>query len=784
MPFQLRTEAVLGSNRNVILQAPTGSGKTWAALAPFLYARSVGRPIADRVLYALPLRSLATSLYNSTREDIAKCSLLEGDPPRVSIQTGESPDDQKFEADIVFTTIDQLLSSYLQHPVGLPDRCGNLNGGAIPGALVVFDEFHLLDAGRAMGTAIEMLQTFWREQPLTQFVVMTATLSRRSLEWLARELKAEIVDVPPDELAELHNEQGRVRRYEYVPEPLTAEAVIAAHGGNRSIVIVNSVTKAQALYRELSSEDTKRRLGEGVEVRLLHSRFFEEDRRRIESDLAEWFGPKGKRSNIVLVSTQTIEAGMDFSCENLHTEVAPLNAVIQRAGRCARRRCESGRVRVYDLETNDKEEPRYGAYRPEREVVDATRTALIESVSTPKPLSFPEELELIDRVHTETEQRRLAGYANIHARRKEVRKAMADTSNACLRELVRDIQNVNVVVTDEPERLRFDGREWPELLSISSLSLSGLLGHADAGSDWVFKAARDADVEGPTLRFNWVTVQTEREVRGEAWLLAINPRFARYSHDVGLELGVQGDPVVRTRARAPIHRYSYTKETYAQHVANVVRVGMAVESRYAVTTRRLAGSYGVAPEMITDWLRCIWALHDVGKLSTDWQEAIWAWQDMKTPPDQTEREPLAHSDYDPARDFEASKAAPRRPPHAAEGAFAAAPAIVARFGDQNELTIEAARAAVTAIATHHGPRTIPRRVFRLMSNATETVRRSFAGDSCEINLNEPTGQSDIDEFAQQLFSPTDMDCSRHLPLYLYFCRRLRLADQGSFEETR
>ena len=34
--YQLRVAAELFSGRNVVLRAPTGAGKTWAVLAPFL----------------------------------------------------------------------------------------------------------------------------------------------------------------------------------------------------------------------------------------------------------------------------------------------------------------------------------------------------------------------------------------------------------------------------------------------------------------------------------------------------------------------------------------------------------------------------------------------------------------------------------------------------------------------------------------------------------------------------------------------------------------------------
>ena len=61
--YQERVEQALLDGRSVVLRVPTGAGKTWAAVAPFLHSLETGHPIADRLLYALPLRSLAAGIY-------------------------------------------------------------------------------------------------------------------------------------------------------------------------------------------------------------------------------------------------------------------------------------------------------------------------------------------------------------------------------------------------------------------------------------------------------------------------------------------------------------------------------------------------------------------------------------------------------------------------------------------------------------------------------------------------------------------------------------------------
>ena len=140
-PYQERLADELLNGNSVIMRVPTGGGKTWAAVAPFLYALSSRRPFADRLLYALPLRSLASSLHATVYEKMSGCfgNVLERGKDReyanraryCSLQIGSQKNDPFFESDLIFTTIDQLLSAYVFIPVSLPNRLGNINAGSL-----------------------------------------------------------------------------------------------------------------------------------------------------------------------------------------------------------------------------------------------------------------------------------------------------------------------------------------------------------------------------------------------------------------------------------------------------------------------------------------------------------------------------------------------------------------------------------------------------------------------------------------------------------------------------
>ena len=60
--FQVKVAELLLQGKNVILSVPTGAGKTWASVMPFLYVWS--QQITDfplQMIYSLPLRTLTNS---------------------------------------------------------------------------------------------------------------------------------------------------------------------------------------------------------------------------------------------------------------------------------------------------------------------------------------------------------------------------------------------------------------------------------------------------------------------------------------------------------------------------------------------------------------------------------------------------------------------------------------------------------------------------------------------------------------------------------------------------
>jgi CRISPR/Cas system-associated endonuclease/helicase Cas3 len=177
-PYNFQTQAIaqILKRQNTILRAPTGSGKTETAIAPFLFAKSLNLDFPNKLIYVVPLRTLANSLRQRVEMLVANWEKLY--PPSrklvVTLQTGENPEDPRFEGDIIFCTIDQMLSSFLNIPYSVGRGSGNVNSGAFFASYLVFDELHLLDPDRSFTTVLKVLQ---QVKGISPFLLMTATLT-------------------------------------------------------------------------------------------------------------------------------------------------------------------------------------------------------------------------------------------------------------------------------------------------------------------------------------------------------------------------------------------------------------------------------------------------------------------------------------------------------------------------------------------------------------------------------------------------------------------------------
>lgn len=251
---------------------------------------------------------------------------------------------------VITSTVDQLGSRLLFRGYGHSPLTAPIFAGlAANDSLIVLDEAHCsVPFLQTLRTIERYRGTAWAESPLATpfaFVVLSATPPRdipedaifpgaeREQALDHDELRKRLEASKPAELIEVKTAGTSG------DDPLVAEAVKRAQGyveaGKRRIgVIVNRVRTAQEIAGAL-----RERVGDDSDVVLLTGRMRPFERDRLVDHWKPYLRatkPDDPVRPVVLVSTQCLEVGADFSFGVLVTECASLDALRQRFGRLAR----------------------------------------------------------------------------------------------------------------------------------------------------------------------------------------------------------------------------------------------------------------------------------------------------------------------------------------------------------------------------------------------------------------------------------------------------------------
>lgn len=729
---QERVYDLIASDKNVLLQAPTGSGKTRAALYPFISMfDEPQRPFPHKCIYSVPMRVLAKQFTHEYKKTLEGYKRSFGVNISVKIQTGEQPEDPEFASNLIFATIDQTLSSFLLNPYGLPKRRANLNAAAVMASYLVFDEFHLFDPSAMLPTTLHMLQML---NGITPFTLMTATFSQDMLEGLAKLLNAEIVQLTPEKLDKLST-QNKTRRYHVADQPMTADTILDKHS-TRSLVICNTIDRARRIYEDLyaTTENTD------TEVVLLHSRFLPEDRNKIEEEIRVRFGKDDTTGgSLIAVSTQAIEVGVDITSVCLHTELAPANTIVQRAGRCARYEDDTGDVYVYRHVYNGNDEiidlcENTLPYKGQVAEFERTWREFSEHCGEEgDKLQYTDEQQIISAVHGERDKKLIEDLRSTSAgHRREMFRVMRDGERVS--HLIRDAFQQRITISDEPDLLLdspFDAPAFGVFPFTLESWVDRWLENPNPAIPWCVKYLHqperggDADIEN-LPRYEWIEIRTKETIRG-AGLLVVHPLMASYDPKLGFipEEATPPEKLQKLREwfklpdkkeRREGSRYTYRLETYEDHIAQVYRVafeygGMWEEMQGAAV--RLEHKYGWENGSIRRAAQLAVLLHDVGKLSVKWQgwvreyqRRIGVWDEEKA------QHAYAHTLLKTDEHREIEKHMPKRPWHAVESALASIPVLNDVLGDS-----PLARVVYSAIARHHSPRSAENQEFRIVSRA-------------------------------------------------------------------
>jgi CRISPR-associated endonuclease/helicase Cas3 len=325
----------------LVLSAPTGYGKSLISYALYLGTLKGDRPWG-RVIHVLPMTSIIQDFVANAKK---KLKDLKDDD--IGEQHHGSPGSPFFAKRFVVTTLDTFSFNFFKLPAVEVVKQQHYHSShfefpraMIYSSAVVFDEFHLFaptkadDEPRMLTVAVSEIELL--AEAGVPVIVITATMTDN----LVNLIKDKVSDAA--EVCYIKYQQGDDNEWEQdnrrvveikgqVDDP-AKKAIELKEQGKSVLIVFNTVQAAIQTYKAILN------FGGNDDTVLLHAKLCKADRKRAVDKLErlkEGGNNKIKPGKIV-VSTQLIEAGVDFSFDALITEVAPAQNIVQRAGRVAR----------------------------------------------------------------------------------------------------------------------------------------------------------------------------------------------------------------------------------------------------------------------------------------------------------------------------------------------------------------------------------------------------------------------------------------------------------------
>lgn len=320
---------------DLILEAPTGSGKTEAALRWIARNREGG----GRVFYVLPTRASIHAMTDTLSDYLEPEAVgLVHARARSYLFTKHFEEIGEYEGAYSKAKEETELNRLVHKPLkvltpyqivkwffGL--KRFEIGFSELLGGLFVFDEIHAYDP-HVTALILETLRVL--KGMGGRFLIMSATIPDFLLNRIRTALGEEIgrITLDPKDKRErqlLLKPRHRIYLHDRALEDLIPQIEATAQS-HRVLVVANRVEQAQEIYRRLR--------GDGVY--LLHSRFAHEDRDRKEREIIGILRGKRAEPLKILIATQVVEVSLDVSFQAMFAEIAPVDDLLQRMGRVNR----------------------------------------------------------------------------------------------------------------------------------------------------------------------------------------------------------------------------------------------------------------------------------------------------------------------------------------------------------------------------------------------------------------------------------------------------------------
>ncbi len=387
-------EAAEGKPGVYRLTVPTGGGKTLSGLAFALkHAQKNG---LRRVIVAIPFTSIIDQNAKVYREVLGEDAVLEHHSDVGTATRKNAPDQQAVDAElkqatalrlqlaaenwdvpIVCTTFVQLFESLFARKTSKLRKLHR-----IARSVIVLDEVQTLPPDLRAAT-LDVLRTLVDDYGVS-IVLCTATQPAFETDEMTEAFK----DIPQTEIVPQYAEHFReLTRVKYAlhddyPNPVAWERLASEIKAEpQALTILNTRKDALTLIRELQAQGAEH-------LYHLSTLMCGAHRKQVLAEINKRLDAKGKKLSVRLVSTQVVEAGVDLDFPVVYRALAPLDRIVQAAGRCNRNGNGDEHGRVVIFQTMSGKAPK----GPYQKGIEKARTLLETSKDIDKDMNGTEML--------------------------------------------------------------------------------------------------------------------------------------------------------------------------------------------------------------------------------------------------------------------------------------------------------------------------------------------------------------------------------------------------------
>ncbi|PKM13278.1 MAG: CRISPR-associated helicase/endonuclease Cas3 [Gammaproteobacteria bacterium HGW-Gammaproteobacteria-5] len=368
-PLQAEADRLLDGVQGpalLLVEAPMGEGKTELAFLAYLRLQAANQ---HRGLYvALPTQATGNALFSRALTFLH--SFAAGSPLDVQlVHGGAALNEQVLALRGVYGAEGESVTSSAwfsqrRRPLLSPYGVGTVDQAlfatlnvkhhfvrlwGLSNRVVVLDEVHAYDTYTS-GLIEALLR--WLKAMGSSVVLMSATLPAPRRDALLRAWGVAADEIPELAyprliLADDRGLQGgscasrplppiQLRAVAEGIDSLVANACELVQQSGCGALIVNTVDRAQSLYLKLKAQ-----VGDDVSLLLFHARFPADQRSQKEQAVLARFGQGGERpAKALLIATQVAEQSLDIDFDFMLTDLAPVDLILQRAGRLHRHQRE------------------------------------------------------------------------------------------------------------------------------------------------------------------------------------------------------------------------------------------------------------------------------------------------------------------------------------------------------------------------------------------------------------------------------------------------------------